>query len=449
MPVLAAPGFLWAALTAAALVVSLHLLAWRRPSPTPLPTARFVPPAAVRTVARDVRLTDVGLLLVRVLALLLTGLALAGPSLAPSRSGAARVIVVDASRRVASVTEGRDSALTVLAGARGVSWIRVDSAARLVRDSTIGSRAEVRGRMSAGLVAAIREGNRLRRSHAMVEIVVISPFAAESWDAASVALREEWSGALRAIRVRARAALGEGEAAPASLSARDFPPTSDPIGAAFALAADPSGPRIRVSREPLSDSDSAWARGGGVLVSWPRASSLARTIERRPAFALLTSGARSVAGPFVSLGAASPRGIPVLRWVDGTVAAAESPLGAGCIRSVAVGVPFAGDAVLRPGFLGVVRELSAPCGGGGAALLTDLALAAWVRGGGARGGRTPETSSLGETVEPSGDHLHDIERWLLIAVAIALAVESWVRRRGGATNSVRALEPRRTSRDAA
>src|SRR3954462_15221292 len=94
----AAPLFVWAAAAAAVLTVVLHLLAWRRPPATPLPTARFAPDSPVRTVSRSVRPSDLALLALRVALVVLAGTALGRPVL-PSRSaGTARVVVVDQSR---------------------------------------------------------------------------------------------------------------------------------------------------------------------------------------------------------------------------------------------------------------------------------------------------------------------------------------------------------------
>ena len=52
----------------------------------------------------------------------------------------------------------------------------------------------------------------------------------------------------------------------------------------------------------------------------------------------------------------------VARWADGEPAALERPVGAGCIRDVAVSVPTVGDLVLRPSFVRLLRLMGAPCG---------------------------------------------------------------------------------------
>ena len=60
---------------------------------------------------------------------------------------------------------------------------------------------------------------------------------------------------------------------------------------------------------------------------------------------------------------AGARRRPVAWWIDGAAAAIERTVGRGCIREVAIPVPSAGDLALRPSFVALVRELTAPCGG--------------------------------------------------------------------------------------
>jgi hypothetical protein len=124
-----------------------------------------------------------------------------------------------------------------------------------------------------------------------------------------------------------------------------------------------------VLRRPAGSADSAWAsQVGRVLVVWPADSaSPPGWTARRPdtAGAVMAAGAVVVA-PFIrwSVRAASGPPLVVARWVDGEPAAVESPLGEGCIRTVTIPVPAAGDLVLDPRFGKLVRALLQPCGGG-------------------------------------------------------------------------------------
>lgn len=438
MPALAHPSYLLAAGAASLVVVVLHLLAWRRPTPVSFPTARFIPPSAVRAVSRAIRPTDVVLMCVRVAALLLAGVALARPVVAPVRRGTARVMVVDVSRRVADVAAAIDSARAHATGADEVVWVRVDSSAVVVPDSLRAERSQTRGELAAGLVAAIREAQRVSRTREHVEIVVVSPFASESWSAAMPAIRSQWSGTIAAVRLpmrgddmRERVAGADGAAASAAL-----PPVEDPVGAAFALARDSATPPIRVTRDALTAGDSAWARGGDVLVWWPR-SSQAADRKDAPSVAILGDGTQSVAGHLGPLDGIPLPGPAILRWSDGTVAATEQPLGAGCLRTIAVDLPSSGDEVLRPGFTRLVRSLATPCGGGVQMAIADSVISRWVEGSVSAGtrrdsSRASSTTSAGPSVSlrPDQDASSSpaLSRALLAGVALLLLLEWWIRR---------------------
>lgn len=141
-------GFLWAAVTAASVVVVLHLLARRRPHPMMLPTARFVPEAAVRAPAFHRRPSDLLLLALRVAALLLLGAALARPEITGPR------------RPVAALTIG---------------------------DSV--------GSLSAAFAAALRASPALGADS--VALVLAMSLTRDRWDPATVEWRSRWPGAVR------------------------------------------------------------------------------------------------------------------------------------------------------------------------------------------------------------------------------------------------------------
>ena len=199
----AAPRFAWIGAAAAAAVVGLHLLAWRRPPETSLPTARFAPERPIRMVSRALRPADVLLLALRVALVLLASFALAGPRLERRRAGSARVVLVDRSNAVRLASE-------VVAAARrelrsGDALIAFDSSAREIDaaslDSVAGTLSNEGGSLSAALVAAIRAARRLEKEHDSVEIVVVSPFVASELDAATSPIRSAWTGAVRRVRV--------------------------------------------------------------------------------------------------------------------------------------------------------------------------------------------------------------------------------------------------------
>ena len=95
-----APMFFYMALGVAAGAVALHFIVTRQPTSSPLPTVRFVPPSAVRVTTVSPVPEDLPLLLVRVLAVLCIGAALARPVLVPHRRPVARVVLADVSRAI-------------------------------------------------------------------------------------------------------------------------------------------------------------------------------------------------------------------------------------------------------------------------------------------------------------------------------------------------------------
>lgn len=118
----------------------------------------------------------------------------------------------------------------------------------------------------------------------------------------------------------------------------------------------------------------------------------------------------------------SIRGSDVIaRWIDGEPAAIETPSINGCVRSVAVPVPAAGDLVIRNDFVRFVAALSADCTSVSAVIPADEGAVASLTGS---GGLAPR-----EAFRPRGDVRSAIAPWLLgIAIAAGIA-ELFVRRR--------------------
>lgn len=365
-----APGYLVAALVAAVGVVALHFIVTRRPRAVVLPTARFVPEAPVTATTRRIELSDLLLLLVRVLLVLAIGAALARPVLTPDRERVVRVIAADVSGSVARLQEVRDSVRPLLRP--GDALVAFDTSARVVTsvDSLPASDARVAGSLSSALAAALRSGSSVRAGADSVELVIVSPLAHDEADRATAHLRALWPGRARLVRVTARADSTPATARVVWPSGADAPPG--------ALA------RTRV------DTAGAVVASGAVAVA---------PFERRwtyPADSL--RGARVVA-----------------RWADGDVAAIERESGAACVRSIAISVDSAGDIALRPDVARVREALSAPCGGARASVspVRDSATVALITGKGALA-RTAAFPPLADVASP-------LARWLLIA-AIALAV---------------------------
>ena len=111
----------------------------------------------------------------------------------------------------------------------------------------------------------------------------------------------------------------------------------------------------------------------------------------------------------------------VARWIDGEPAAIETPSGTGCVRSVAVPVPAAGDLVIRKDFERFVAALSGDCASVTAAMPADDARVAMLAG---TGGLAPR-----EAFRPREDLRSALAPWLLGIAIVAAIAELFVRRR--------------------
>jgi len=100
-----APWALWAAGAVSAAVIALHILASKNPRVTALPTTKFIPDVPLRATARALKLSDVALMMLRVAAVMLVGLAFARPELTGGKRAVGRVVMVDRSRSA----DGRSS----------------------------------------------------------------------------------------------------------------------------------------------------------------------------------------------------------------------------------------------------------------------------------------------------------------------------------------------------
>lgn len=343
-----APGYLAAALAASAALIAAHFIVRRQPRALVLPTARFVPDAPVLTTGWARIPTDIAVLALRVLCVLLAGLALAGPFFGEKAGGIGRVVLVDRSRSVGDTVELRDSVQSV----RSSGDVLV----------SYGSSA-FRGSLSAGLVAAKRAAARFRGRADSVELVIVSSFASEQLDAATRRVREEWPGRARLVRVTTMP-VAEPRREPALAASAD-----DPLAVAIGASRMVTPAEVSIARGEPGASDSAWAREqpGRVLVHWPVAARPAGFVARaRPTTAVgLATRSHALVAPFHRAWQHAPAlgSRAVAWWIDGDVAATEVALGSSCMRSVAVPVSAAGDFVLRSDFHDVLRDLVQPCGG--------------------------------------------------------------------------------------
>lgn len=420
-----APIFFYVALGVAAGAVALHFIVTRQPTSSPLPTVRFVPTSAVRVTTVAPIPEDRWLLLVRVLAVLLIGAALARPVLVPHRRPVARVVLADVSRAVGRIETVRDSARMLLGS--GDVLVVFDSSARVVRSGASDSaarlaRKERSGRLSPALIAALRAASTIRDDADSIELAIVSPIRANEIDGATQAIRALWPGRIRVVRV---AAAGDSLTPPAGVAVHAD--AEDPIALASSIAGlPPSDSVVRVIRGEATPADSAWAMAGRrTLVRWPVTAAPPGWIARMPTDTAGAVIAGEVALVFplerrwrVDSTARATR--VAARWVDGAPAAVERAAGSGCIRDVAISVPTRGDLVLRPTFGQIVRALVSPCASVAGGLAADSASVARLAGAG--------PLAAHDLVRPPANVGAPLVPWLLAAAIVLVLLELFVRR---------------------
>lgn len=403
----------WGALAGVA-VVALHLLTTRRPPTTLLPTARFVPEAELRAVARASRPTDLLLLALRLLAVLAVTLAYArvvfdqpGPSLRA-------VVALEWTTAVADPEAARAAARAAL-GESG-ALVLFDTAARPVSPrvlDTLSAPTVRRAAWSPMFWAVGDAAHAIARGADSIQLVVIGTARRDAFDVASRNIRSAWPG-----RVEFRELGARRDAIAAQRAQLLTPLSDDPLAPALQRWEIRRGTHpVRVRRSVPTAADSAWARRtpDAVLAHWP-------LIADAPPIAdgVLAFGER--AAPLVALLVridAAP-GYAIARWRDGEVAATEMATGEGCVKSVGVGLPSAGDLTLRAPFADFLDAVLAPCGGYVGDTLPDSTLT-WLRG--------PERLAAARHVLLGSTEDSPYTSWLLLLAAAALIAEHLLRRR--------------------
>lgn len=369
---LIAPGFLYAAMAVAAVITALHFFVTRQPQAAMLPTARFVPNLPATATSHAARPSDLFLLLLRLLLVIAMGTALARPALTPSRAPLARLILADVSGAVRNVGELGDSVGTVYR--KGDVLIAFDSAARRISSGAADTVASLpistaRGNLSVALVSAIRAGGDMRERADSIELVIVSPFAAEEWNSATDTIRKLWPGRARIIHAGAPAETVR----PRSFQILTRAPAGDPMHVSATLSGTDRRSEARLIRDEVTDADAQWAATANrVLVAWPAEArppgAVSRTrqnVNAQPPAGGVVAGSTVVIAAFERqwiFPADSIAGAHVVaRWIDGEPAAIERQAGDGCVRSVAIAVTHSGDLAIRAEFVRIVTALTGPC----------------------------------------------------------------------------------------
>ena len=431
-----APWALLVGALAAAGLVALHLVARQRPAAYSLPTARFVPDRRTLVSRVSQRPRDLLLLLLRLLLVLCAAAAFARPVLVPQRSARARVLLLDHSAAVAQREEALRRAREIVGDGVPTRILAFDStvvtletgAAALDSLARISpAPARTVGSLSAALVAARRLAAESGARADSVELVLVSPATAGEVDASTDSIRALWPGRIRLVRI---AAAGDSSVVP---PIEHEMADADVLGPALAsravhagergassasLTTQASRTRVRIVRAAPSAADSAFARGGGVVVRWD-------SIGARAVVPSAVAMGDDVIVAALARGALSSNDFVLARWADGTAAAVERPLGTGCLRDVAIGVPLAGDLPLRPAFQRIVNGLTDACVGtrvaGGPPL--DSARVAALFG-------APRVAS-GAALAAGNERPTPLAPWLFGAALACALAELLLRRSGG------------------
>lgn len=368
-----APWILGATIFAALATCVLHFLSVRRPPVLLLPTMRFLPERPVRAVSRSARPSDLLLLLLRVAALLLAGVALSGLFWRGSGVKHGRVVVL---QRVGYGDElnSRDAVKRALSGAFASDTITrivvMDSIAHVLtaaesRDfradtlSRVASPlARVTPTLSGALLAAMRAAGELvreQRNVDAVDLVIVAPFTREWKDAAVPIVRASWPGAIRFSESRVvvdstdsykRNVVLVGEKA------------SDAVQSAFAARGWLSTSNAPASTSTAMPIPVEWPASGAPQGWETSAPTVVGAVVARGE-ALVFPFARSARVPKTILA----QGRAIAWWSDGEVAAIEIPTAKSCTRHVGIPVPSASDVMQGQAARALLMALTAPCGG--------------------------------------------------------------------------------------
>jgi Aerotolerance regulator N-terminal len=460
---LALPAFLAAGALAMLVPLALHLIRRRPPVRAPLPTARFLVEDP-RNAVRVSRPTDVPLLILRMLLLLLLGLALSRPAWIPAPEGTSTVVLLDRGAAMgadgwrAAVGQARRELLDADGLPRGELVLFDTAAVRVPRaqvtpalfDSLLTAGTTDRVADYAAALRAIPASARELRGADSVRVRMISALAEGGWTPGLASLRRAaWPGALDLVRVPIASAntttTDSADAQPLralTLSARGGGFASAALGAA-GIEGGRADPRAPLAAEAdvylLLDAPSASTasqlvervRSGATLIVTPGAAvePLRASLPWTGGFAVAdTSGGAmwfdaelELAGAAgrVEQGSAAEGARIVAAWEDGRPAATAKALRDGCV--VFAGAELeGGELPFQAAYPAALARLARGCAdrapSAADARPLDPGALSILRG---RGPQTLAASSIGASEAGIA-----LGRWILAAAILVALVET-------------------------
>jgi len=394
------PIFLWVAGLSAAAAVGLHFLSTLQPRREIFPTVRFVPEATLHSTALAMKFSDPWLLLLRALAILLVGTAFAQPHFVLWRQSVARIVAIDISGSVARSPAWREQVKRATAGA--ATAVLFDTTAHEVRGGTSiepllpgalstttdssGDR-DSPGRLSVALIAALRAGARLSESANSVELTIVSPFLAASFDRATPSIRKLWPGRIELVK----ADSSQAPAAPAKVEVE---------------WQDSAHSALWVRRSHEDTASGVYSEAATLIAPLERKWQLAATPERRTRV--------------------------IARWLDGEPAAVEQNINGVLKRSMGFSLPQQGDTILRPEFMRFTEWLNSSSKDPSAPPLLDAETLATLAGAAPapKGATMPSSTAMSP--------------WVAILLAVGLSIlifELFIRHRARRTPEAPTTQP--------
>ncbi|MEP6765420.1 MAG: hypothetical protein ABJB66_13975 [Gemmatimonadaceae bacterium] len=370
------PWLLGASVASALVTTALHFLSVRKPQVILLPTMRFLPDRPRRAVSRTAKPSDLWLLLLRVCALLLVGIALSGITWRARTFTHGRVVVVDR-----NVDSGDLGTLRTRAGSLLHARMLGDTATRfVVMDSTARplSVRQMRAfhadtinalnghtKLSSMILAGTRGASALVREESnidSVELVILAPIDRAMTDAALPAARALWPGNIRLIDLASEEYSSD--TVTPKISMTGAPASSAVLSALteFGAVRVDTGSTVTVSAAVIPGSVPALT----TVIEWPESGVPDGWSKVKPdTIGAIVARGRALVWPFVRSAripdSLSQRGRAIAWWSDGVVAAIETRTANSCVRHVGITVTNASDVMQGRGARALLSAVAARC----------------------------------------------------------------------------------------